>query len=193
MATPVGHVLAGCAVGWVGASGERRHHRPLLVTCGLLAVAPDLDFLPGVLLGQPALYHQGPSHSVAAALAASVVAALAFRAAGSRPRCAAPIFFAAYVSHLVLDLFGPDERAPYGIPLLWPFSDQAFLAPVTLLRGVDHAESTSTGTAAWLERVVSLQNLEAVALEALWVAPLIAVAGGIRLWCHRQRARTEVG
>lgn len=193
MATPVGHVLAGCAVGWAGASGERRHDRALMATCGLLAVAPDLDFLPGVLVGQPALFHQGPSHSLAAAFAASSVAALAFAAAGRFRRGVAATIFGAYVSHLMLDLLGPDERAPYGIPLLWPVSGRAFLAPVTLLRGVDHAASTGTGTAAWLERVVSVQNLEAVALEVLWVAPLIAVAGGVRGWRRRRAARMEVG
>ena len=89
---------------------------------------------------------------------------------------------AAYASHLVLDLFGPDLRPPIGIPLFWPVSDEVYLAPVTLLRGVSHASSTSTPTDEWLSSIFSVYNAVAVLLE---VAVVAAIAAVVELTRHR--------
>jgi LexA-binding, inner membrane-associated putative hydrolase len=79
MATPVGHSLAGYAIYRFLVPGE--DHRPalLLVAVGM-ANAPDLDFVPGILAGAPATYHQGGSHSLAFAAAAGVTGAVMLHA-----------------------------------------------------------------------------------------------------------------
>jgi membrane-bound metal-dependent hydrolase YbcI (DUF457 family) len=176
MASPIGHGLVGYAIGRLGEGAAERSGPLLLAGCVAFAIAPDLDFLPGIAAGQPALYHQGVSHSLAVGLGLSLVAALLLgRGAARRLRIAA-LLFAAYASHLVLDLFGPDERLPIGIPLLWPLSDASFISPVTLLPGIHHASVTSTGTEQWLGSVLSWVNVKAIAVELVVAAPLLLLA-----------------
>lgn len=172
MAGPLGHSLAGVLV-YQTAGGEAAKGRRVAVLCVAAAVAPDLDFLPGLIVGMPALYHQGISHSVLFASLASLVLALGFGRAGrSWPRLWA-VLFIAYASHLVIDLFGPDARPPFGVPLFWPLTDQPFLAPVKLFMGFHHAGRTGASTAEWMRGVLSLRNVAALAVEVAWFLPAI--------------------
>src|SRR5437660_9709228 len=133
MATPVGHSLAGYAIYRFLVPGEDRRSALLLVAV-VTANAPDLDFVPGIIAGAPAMYHQGVSHSLAFAAAAGVIGAVMLRAAaGTVARIVFLLGFLCYSSDLVLDLFGPATRPPYGIPLFWPLTDHTFLSPVPLL------------------------------------------------------------
>lgn len=173
----MGHGLVGGALGSLAAAGAPpRAHGRVVVLCAALAMAPDLDFVPGIGLGRPALYHQGASHSLAFAAAAGLLGAWALRGSGLSAARAAAVCAAAWASHLALDLFGPDARPPIGIPLLWPFTDATWLSPLTLLPGIHHARATSTGTAEWLGSVASLHNLWAIAIELAVAAPLVALA-----------------
>jgi len=36
----------------------------LILPSAFMAVAPDLDFIPGIIVGKPTLYQQGLSHSL---------------------------------------------------------------------------------------------------------------------------------
>ncbi|HEX7502194.1 MAG TPA: metal-dependent hydrolase, partial [Acidobacteriota bacterium] len=73
MPLPVGHALAGIAF---------QQARPGLFFKNLwhdafffifLANLPDADFLPGLLMGRPNLFHHGIFHSLGAALAIAAV------------------------------------------------------------------------------------------------------------------------
>jgi inner membrane protein len=176
MASPIGHGLVGLGIGRL-CQGDAGPTGPLLLAaCIVFAIAPDLDFLPGIAAGQPALHHQGASHSVFVGLGLSVIAALlCWRGRVLRLRAAAALF-AAYASHLVIDLFGPDRRPPIGIPLFWPVSDATFLSPLTLLPGIQHASATSTRVGPWLDAVLSWVNFRAIAVEIAVAAPLLLIA-----------------
>lgn len=142
--------------------------------CSLLAISPDLDFLPGLLQGQPALYHQGISHSLGFAVSVSLFTALLY----ARGRAVMPLsglFFLAYASHLFMDILGEDIRPPYGIPLFWPLSEQYYLAPLQIFRGVRHVggASGSGTTAEWMKNVVDLYNLGTITIELGVLLPLI--------------------
>jgi inner membrane protein len=169
VATPIGHSLAGITA---LAVGPRRHAMPLFLLAVVMANAPDLDFLPGLLVGQPALYHQDVTHSLGFAAAAALVGALVVRrldipfAAGYR------VGLIAYASHLALDLLGPDSRPPFGIPLLWPLSQAHVLSPVTVLPGVGHAARIDASVADWLRGMLVARNVGAVAIETAVFAPL---------------------
>lgn len=79
MATPIGHALAGYSVYLVSQAGydtRQRGKYELVLLSIFMAVAPDLDFIPGLLQGTPNLYHQGISHSLGLALVAGVVSAI---------------------------------------------------------------------------------------------------------------------
>ena len=134
MALCFAHTAAGyLAYEAVRPTGE---HRPgLLAASVLLANGPDLDFVPGILLGHPGVFHRGVTHTVLAAVVVAAVAALAVRGAGPRRRWAAAGAWAGlvYGSHLLLDFFSVDAVAPYGARFLWPFSDAFYLSPHAFL------------------------------------------------------------
>ena len=104
-------------------------HRPgLLAAAVALANAAELDFVPGILLGHPGMFHRGVTHTVAAVVAVGCLVALV-GPGGRRALWAS----ATYASHLLLDFFTIDRRPPYGGRFLWPFSDAYYLSPVTPL------------------------------------------------------------
>jgi inner membrane protein len=143
--------------------------------CMAAAVMPDLDFLPGLILGQPALYHQGISHSIGFAIGVGLSMAWTCCFRGQSFLLVWGLFSLAYCSHLILDLFGPDLRPPYGIPLLWPISNHYYLASVSVFLGVRHADVTSATNTEWLSAILDVHNLTAIAFEVGIVLPLILV------------------
>lgn len=125
MPTPVGHALAGLAIG-----GALARREPLLgrgkdlVLSVVLAQLPDLDFVPGILVGQHDLYHHGPSHSLGMALAVGALAALWGWWRKDRPWAWGLLAFVNCFAHVLLDAAGMDTSYPYGVPLWWPFSPE---------------------------------------------------------------------
>jgi membrane-bound metal-dependent hydrolase YbcI (DUF457 family) len=173
MATPVGHTLAGLAVSSVAGLQPRRADRSLVLLTVLMAVAPDLDVLPGLLLNTPARFHSEMTHSLAFALVISVVVAGVYYLRRGEFARIFKLCFVAYTSHLVLDMMGADGREPFGIPLLWPFSDTHLLFPVTLLPGVRHASSASSSLMEFMMRLVSVENIITIGVEILLISPFI--------------------
>jgi inner membrane protein len=177
MATPIGHSLAGYVIYRFRVRHGQNRRPALLLLALLMANAPDLDFLPGILVGAPAAYHQGLSHSFALALIASVVVTAVLGTAFRTP--ARPVFvlgLLCYSSHLVIDLFGPDRRPPFGIPLFWPVSHLTFLSPVQVFLGAHHVNTTSASTSEWVTAVLTLDNVAAVGLEAVIMLPFLFLA-----------------
>jgi inner membrane protein len=173
MPTPIGHAMAGYLVYRAGGAYKRADNRPLLALCLLMAVIPDIDFLPGIFYGQPALYHHGVSHSLGFALGAGFIAA----GIADRKRKTLltdwSLFFLAYASHPIMDLFEPDKRPPFGVPLFWPIQGEYYRAPFQLFWGVHHAASTSSSTREWTSGILDLYNVGAIGIEILVMLPLI--------------------
>lgn len=180
MATPIGHALAGYGTYLARKGVVREDQRTLLGFSILLAIAPDFDFLPGLLVGHPALYHQGISHSLAAGLVVSLGISAVYSLRRGTFWADWPLFFFAYASHLLLDLFGPDSRPPIGEPLFWPLSQSHFLAPLQIFLGVRHTSSTMAATKTWLSTVLQPYNLWAISVEALILLPVVLLARQIR-------------
>lgn len=180
MATPIGHALAGYLV-FRSFADTKHEGSGRLWICMVMAVCPDLDFLPGIILkGQPALYHQGISHSLGFAIGVGLIGALVW---GRRWRFLMVnwgLFSMAYGSHLVIDLFGPDLRPPFGLPLFWPISDHYYLAPFQIFWGVSHAGTASATFAEWVSGVMDVYNLGAIAIEIIVILPLILIVMRLR-------------
>jgi inner membrane protein len=190
VASPIGHALAGYSVYLISEAackdaGQRSKYHLVWLPI-FMAIAADLDFIPGLVRGTPALYHQGVSHSFGAAVALSLAVA-----------SFAPVFrhdffrlfrlcFLSYLSHPIIDFFGPDGRLPYGIPLFWPMSDEHFLSPVALFRGMHHAGSTHGSTLEWISGIFSLRNVFAVIVEVAWMMPFILIG---TLYARRRHGR----
>ena len=136
MATPIGHFLIGAAIGAVFSIGDKT--RRSIALGAVAAMAADLDFIPGLLLGEPSRFHHAQSHSCAFALLAALLTMLVARNARLRWSL---LIGLAYASHLALDLLTFDDSPPQGIPLLWPWSESVFQSPVMLLPNVLHKRS----------------------------------------------------
>lgn len=181
MPSPLGHALAGMAAGWVldpaPAGGGRRAARRTAIFA-LAATIPDLDLLIGT--------HRGPSHSLAASLAAGIVAWAWYawvlrrgggagpsdaRAASRAPlRLALPVA-AAYATHVLLDWLGADSSAPIGLMALWPLSHDYYSTSRPVFLAISRRY--------WLADFWGL-NLRAVAREVLWLGPLAVLAWRVR-------------
>ena len=132
MPSPLGHGLAGLAVGWLG-SRPARPGRALFtqaLVLGAIATAPDLDLLWG--------RHSRETHSLGAALIVAAVAAWGRWPVGTRSRLATfAVVAAVWLSHPLLDVFAIDNAEPIGVMLWWPFSSAfvhsayAFFDPIS--------------------------------------------------------------
>jgi membrane-bound metal-dependent hydrolase YbcI (DUF457 family) len=163
-------------------------HRPALLTAAVaLAIAPDLDFLPGLLVGQPGAYHRGVTHTLGAAVLAAVVALVTARRFGlGRPWAVAVWVWAAWISHLVLDAVTADVKPPHGGRFLWPLSEEYLCAPVTILPEI---VIDGSGNAAFLASLVEPHTWAAWTADvAVLVAAIVSVAL-VRGW----RARAAAG
>lgn len=157
-------------------------HRPALLVAAVgLACAPDLDFVPGIVLGRPGAFHRGVTHTVlAAALAGLVVSLGSWWAAAPWRAWAAGLFAAAaWTSHLLVDFLTVDAVPPYGGRFLWPVSDRFLLSPVTPLREIVIDPSGRTAFFASL-----LRPHTALAWASDLAVLVLAVAGvhALRAW-----------
>jgi len=162
------HAAAGYLV-YEAARPTPRHRLELLAAAVVLANAPDLDFVPGLVAGVPGAFHRGPSHSMAAALlVALAAAAVAWWRRGDRREVTwwAGFAAAAYGSHLLVDFLTVDAVPPYGAPFLWPVSMRFFhsgsswfgeivIDPASRL-GFLRSLVTPTALATWMHEILRL-------------------------------------
>lgn len=169
MATPYGHTAL--ALTWaLAVDGRSIVPRRAALAMGCAAAA-DLDFVPGLLIGDPGRFHHGASHSVLAAVALSVFVLALMRLRGRLVLADLALVAGAFASHLVLDWLTHDPGARRGLPLAWPISGERFAAPLWLVPAVRRAWPAD---AAWLEHMVWLVLVEtALGLPlvlAAWIA-----------------------
>jgi inner membrane protein len=169
MPSPVGHSLMGYVIyGATGLTGDRNWTVSMLYL--FAANAPDLDFLPGLVIGNLSKYHHGPSHSVGFAILFGIVASLFF----SRRLYTFIIASSLYFSHVVLDYLIQDPSPPHGVPLLWPLTYEYYMAPFAFFPRFDYlASSTDSMVAA----IFTLHNLTTIAIEIALLCPLLVLVG----------------
>jgi inner membrane protein len=177
MPSPVGHSLIGLAVsiGFLaprGRPGEilrglAARKYPLLLGV-VVANAPDIDYLPGIFMGDINRFHHAITHTpgwIALAAAGGWMIWRALRpAAGWREFL---FLLSLLASHLAADWLTLDTRPPIGIMALWPFSAQWFQSPVTLFWDLRKN--------VWAD-FIQAHNFLAVLVEAAWCLPLTALA-----------------
>jgi inner membrane protein len=175
MATPIGHLLAGAAIGTALSRGNNVLRTAAIGA--LAAVAADFDFLPGLMLGDLSRFHHQESHSILFALFAALLALLV--AKEDRLRWAVLVGLA-YASHLALDLLTFDDSPPHGIPIFWPWSTAVFQSPVTLLPNVPWGGGL----------VLSAHNVNLLIRELGFLGPLFL---GALLYARRRRRVLQEG
>ncbi len=187
MPSPIAHGLAGLALTGVAqyvrlVAGQpsplSRAGKPLpwtLLAAALMCAAclPDLDFVPGILIGRPDWLHRGPSHSLlGAAVFGAMAAALARAACVREPAVFGLLIGVAYASHVFLDTFSPDPLRITGVPAFWPLTDTPVVVPSSIFLEIRRDPRAGGFFASlWLPH-----NLQAVLREMLIMGTVLALS-----------------
>ncbi|MBN2345126.1 MAG: metal-dependent hydrolase [Candidatus Aminicenantes bacterium] len=177
MPLPVGHALAGIAAQQVRPGFFFRNRWLDAALFVLLSVLPDADFLPGLLRGRPNLYHHGAFHSIGAALAVAALAGGLFFLRTKRFWPPAAVSFLLFGFHLFLDYFSLDLVAPFGLPLLWPFSGRYFISARPFFSNI----TRSARSGDFFPSLFNRHNLEAAMQEIVILGGLLAAVVALRL------------
>ena len=124
MPLPLLHAAAGYAV--YHATKKETHDWKMAAACIALANAADLDFIPGILVGNPNLFHHSCTHSFTAAAAIGLAAAAwSWLSKKNEVLRNSLIAFFAYASHVALDFLFDH---PTVMPLFWPVTPGRLMA-----------------------------------------------------------------
>jgi len=179
VASPVAHSLAGFWAFLLLTFRSKMHliaacrrYLPQLILLVLLANLADFDFLFGL--------HRGFTHSLATAVFVGLAVSCVWRTAGTFWR-SATLYFLAYGSHLVIDLFTGAKlgwnASDSGIPLFWPWKRE-FSSPLILIVGVKHEDFPA---------LFSMENLQSSSYELLIFGVITAAL--MVLWARHQKGR----
>lgn len=177
MPSPVGHSLIGYIIYRATPQpiGGCRWS-PLLLSL-FIVNAPDLDFIPGFLTGEPNRYHHGISHSLGFAALFSISLSLSLFFLRKYPvKQNFTMFFWLYSSHIILDYLSTDTSLPYGVPLFWPLSGKYYIAPFAFIPDVQRLPSSTE----FLPSLFSVHNLWTVSIELILLVPLLLLVVALR-------------
>jgi inner membrane protein len=187
---PLAHSAAGVAAFLVFRDDSanrlsRTKRAALLLLVVFAANVPDLDFIPGMVVGEPNRFHHGVSHSLLASGALAMILYWSVRRyfAELSKKSLLFILIAASASHPLLDYLSIDTMPPYGVPLLWPVSGEYLISPVLVFLDVTRLGESN---AAFFTSVLNQHNLYAAVLESCFAAALIIAA-----WAVRQPSRSN--
>lgn len=184
MPLPIGHALAGLACAQVrrGVFFMNRWHDAVFFV--ILANLPDADFLPGIILGRPNLYHHGMFHSLGAATAVAAAGGCFFYLTKRRFWARAAAIFLVFSSHLLLDFFAWDFVAPYGVPLLWPLADRYFIAARPVFINISRSGRSDD----FFISLFNHHNLSAAGREIMILGGVLVAAVAIRRLLKKKRS-----
>lgn len=167
MASPIAHLLAGALI-YTAVARRPKFNDPLLWVVILAANLPDLDLIPGLLLGDEGMYHRTISHSLMFVLSISLLTFLFlwFKKHPQMVRLTLMVCFG-LLSQIVIDWLSYDDTYPQGIALLWPFSEEFYMAHHTVFLHVRRDNL--------LDETVIIHNLWAVGRELMIMGPLLLV------------------
>lgn len=196
MPTPIGHALGGYAAAEAATpeTGGRNSKWAIVLLAVVVAISPDFDFIPGLLVNNIPKYHRTMSHGVPAALVVASVLTVLLRGwwKGALWQLWV-LLFAAYMSHVVLDIVTPDPTGGSGIRPLWPLSSVwfayplPFLEPLNQLRILDHGGTNETFWAT----LFSTRAAMVFVIDAVMVLPIVlAVRWAKRLTLRPYGRRT---
>lgn len=138
----------------------------------VISSAADLDFLAGMVAEQPSRYHGTLSHSIAAAVAAGMTAAILGSENRRRRMLDASLV---YGSHLLLDALGKEQEN--GMPLLWPVSKRSVAVPGSAFRTIHRRQGDP-----FIPSLIHRGNRKAVTRELKILLPVLLAVRIVRRW-----------
>jgi len=172
MPSPIGHSIAGIALFWV-VIRRRFVDRKILIIAILATLLPDVDFIFGFFIGNPNRFHHQFTHSLVFVLLAGLALSLLTKVRTTKEYFAYTSLFSLLgFLHLFLDAACIDTSAPYGMKLLWPFSEKFYIFIVTPLLDVQRSSDSAT----FFSSMLNWHNLKTISLEILIFMPLSYLA-----------------
>ncbi len=172
MPSPVAHSLSGYFIYRITSQDTTRlEWRRIFLYC-ICSLLPDLDFIPGFLVGAPNRFHHGISHSLGFAFGFGFLMSLSL----FLMKCQSVlrnffVFFSLYFSHVLLDLLSHDTSSPYGLPALWPITGNYYISPVLVFLDIQR-NSVSEG---FIRSLFKLHNFIGIFVEFIIFLPLVAL------------------
>jgi membrane-bound metal-dependent hydrolase YbcI (DUF457 family) len=126
MPTPVGHPLAGLNL-WVYRSRKDRRDCLLFI---FLSCLPDIDLIPGILIGNPLKYHHLLTHSLLFTFIVALIWSFLFHKKWGYIQSFL-IAFGLICSHIFLDTMNTNDRGNprMGVKIFYPFYDSRVIFP----------------------------------------------------------------
>ncbi len=181
MPLPIAHSLGGYALSEIqGLSFFDKKWKTILFFV-VLANAPDFDFLPGFLVNDPSRFHHGFSHTFGASVVAGFLGAFGFRKKFPFWK----VFWiigGVYFSHVLLDYFTEDRRPPYGVMLLWPFTDTYYISHFSIFKKVMRSNDTLT----FFPSLFSPHNLAEAWREFVLMGSVCVLTRRFSVWKKRR-------
>ena len=182
MPSPIAHSLAGYVIYRAASENTSRIEWGTLFLYCVCSNLPDLDFIPGFLLGAPNKFHHGVSHSLGFAVAFAFCMSLFLLFVKNQSVLRNfVIFFSLYFSHVLLDLLSYDSSPPYGVPALWPITDNYYISPISVFLDIQRGQASET----FIRSLFSFHNFLAILIEIVFFLPLIVIVSLFK----RNRAR----
>lgn len=172
MPTPIGHSLVTTAI----FSGVNRKKLKLnwfdYLIFLFIGIFPDLDFIPGLILGEPSRFHHQFSHSLFFGIIIGTMTGLLYSKWKRESWLKyALVFTGVYFSHLVADFFALDTSFPYGSQLFWPFWQGYVISPVSIFSDVYR----SSNSADFFISLFNWHNFKTVIIELIICIPLVLI------------------
>lgn len=182
MPSSIAHSLAGYVIYRATSEDTSRiEWRRLFFYC-ICSNLPDLDFIPGFLLGAPNKFHHGVSHSLGFALGFGFCMSLILLFVKNQGVLRNfIIFFGLYFSHVLLDLLSYDSSPPYGVPALWPITDNYYISPLLIFLDIQRGQVSET----FIRSLFNFHNFLAILIEVVVFLPLVVIVS----FFSRNRAR----
>ena len=168
MPSPIGHALAGLAIGFVAEPTPKQapasvgaSRSAYALVGATVAAIPDAD-----LLYPP--WHRGISHSIGATIILMIISmAVTGWVTGRIQWRWVLLVGAAHASHILTDWLGTDQYAPPGLEALWPFSHRFYISGWDLF--------PPTERRLWLPTAL-MTDVHAAITEIAIVGPVTALA-----------------
>jgi membrane-bound metal-dependent hydrolase YbcI (DUF457 family) len=186
MPLPIGHALTGIAFFESNPGLFFKNRWADAIFFIFLANLPDIDFLPGLILGFPNLYHHGIFHSLGSALAVAAVLGWIFYQKKRHFWRFFAFIFLIFYSHLLLDFFSKDFAVPYGLPLFWPFSSNYYIATHPIFINITRSDRSAN----FFSSLLNAHNLEAALREIILLGGLVLLVGIARRLLNKSAGRS---
>ena len=186
MSSPFGHSIPGYLFAAYESKTLKIHDAKRIFLYVFLANAPDLDFVPGALMGMPNLFHHGISHSLGAGVLFSLIVTFLIGRKENLYKRLFLICFSLYCSHLFLDYLSMDGRPPIGIPLFWPLSNEYLIFSHPILPPIMHSGLDHATMGQFIDDLFSIHNLWVVLLELAAMTPFLLIFMVLKRYREKQ-------